>query len=155
MSPLIPLLAGILASAPPCADTVCDCITGPTTARAARSRADAVFLGVAASARDTLVTVEPGRRQAYTAVTFRVRSGWKGVRVRSVTVFTGRTTCDISFRLGESYLVYAHRAPVGGSRPLFTGLCTRTTTEHHGAADIRALARPEYRRPQSLPKTPR
>jgi hypothetical protein len=104
-----------------------------------------VFVGVAASVRDTIVTVEAGRRQAYTAVTFRVRSGWKGVRARNVTVLTGRNTCGFPFRQGESYLVYAHRAPLGGIRPLFTGLCTRTTTERDAAADILALSRPEYR----------
>jgi hypothetical protein len=154
MSPLIPLLAGVLASAPPCANVVCDCI-GAGTAREARSHADAVFVGVAASVRDTLVTEEPGRRQMYRAVTFRVRSGWKGVRTRSVTVLTGMTTCGFSFRPGESYLVYARRAPLGGIRPLLTSICTRTATERDAAADIRALARPEYRRPQPTSKTSR
>lgn len=152
MSPLIPLVAGIFASAPPCA-AVCDCI-GPRTAQAARSHADAVFAGVAASVRDTLVREEPGRMQAYTAVTFRVRSGWKGVRTRDVTVLTGLNTCGFPFRRGESYLVYA-RAPVGDSRPLLTGICTRTAATRDAAADIRALARPEYRRSNLISKDSR
>jgi hypothetical protein len=153
MSPLIPLLAGILAAAPPCPKT-CDCM-GPGTAQAARSRADAVFVGVAASVRDTLVLEEPGRRQTYRAVTFRVRSGWKGVRTRNVTVLTGLHSCGYTFRPGESYLVYARRTTVGGIRPLLTSICTRTAAEREAAADIRALGRPEYRRPQPITKDSR
>lgn len=144
MSPLIPLLASILASASPC-PALCDCM-GPGTAQAARSHAGAVFVGAAESVRDTLVLEEPGRRQTYMAVTFRVRSGWKGVRTRNVTVLTGFTTCGYPFRQGESYLVYARRAPVGGIRPLLTSICTRTAAERDAAADIRALGRPMYRR---------
>ncbi len=154
MSPMIPLLATILASAPPCAGRLCDCI-GPMTAQAARSHADAVFVGVAASVRDTLVLEEPGRRQTYTAVTFRVRSGWKGVRTRKLTVLTGLHTCGYTFLRGEAYLVYAHRAPGGGNRPLLTSICTRTAAERDAAADIRALARPEYRRPPPVSKDTR
>ena len=151
MSPLIPFLAGILASAPACLAARCDCM-GPGTAQAARTHSDAVFVGVAASVRDTLVLEDPGRRQAYTAVTFRVRSGWKGVRTRNVTVLTSLNTCGYPFRQGESYLVYARRAPVGEIRPLLTSICTRTAVEREAAADIRALARPEYRRPQPISK---
>jgi hypothetical protein len=153
MVPLIPLLAGVLAAAPPCTAKMCDCI-GPMTAQVARSHADAVFVGVAASVRDTLVTEEPGRRQTHRAVTFRVRSGWKGVRTRNVTVLTGLHTCGYTFRPGESYLVYAQRTPVGGIRTLITSICTRTAAEREAADDIRALGRPEYRRPPPVSKDP-
>jgi hypothetical protein len=88
-------------------------------------------------------------------VTFRVRSGWKGVRTRNATVLTGLNTCGYPFRQGETYLVYARRAPGGGIRPLLTGICTRTAAERSAAADIRALGRPSYGRLQPNAKDPR
>ncbi|MBA2338979.1 MAG: hypothetical protein H0V88_01165 [Pyrinomonadaceae bacterium] len=86
------------------------------------SRYAAVFSGKA---------VEVTRLPTSLRVKFRVESVWKGADAKEITLFLPRSSdlrvissCDIGFKEGESYLVYAFTSKRDGT--LTTGKCSRT-----------------------------
>ncbi len=117
------------------ADEALACRCPPTAASADVSRYAAVFSGRVAEVKYLPTGVR---------VRFRVGRVWKGGAAPEVTLFlegAGRpqvvSSCDITFRKGESYLVYALRAREGG--PLTTHKCTRTRRTAEAAEDFAAL----------------
>ncbi len=110
----------------------CTCAPPPGVEEALQ-RADAVFSGkvIGGLAGPT---------------TFDVEEAWKGVSENQVTV-DGRqssdpgvvTSCDLNFRGGERYLVYAGRGGQGEDALLQTSLCSRTKLLSKAEADLQAL----------------
>ena len=70
---------------------------------------------------------------------FRVTKSWKLVRTDEVFVSTVsiNTLCGFSFKVGESYLVYAH----GGGNQFVTDICTRTVQMPGTKEDLEYLKR--------------
>ena len=107
------------------------CFCGVTTVEAAFGGADVVFVGkiikitsvkeasvgvvVKEAGTLELLKVPRWEKSVYKArsVTLEVVEGFKGVTTKTVDVLTyiydGGGTCGVNFRLGESYLVYAHK----------------------------------------------
>ena len=109
----------------------CSCIS-LSPPRPEFARVDAVFSGY--------VTEIDRTDEAYDVVrvTVEVLTAWKGITGRRVMVHTGWSgaQCGYSFRVGESYLIYAYRSSDGTLR---TNMCMRTRPLAGAEEDFRAL----------------
>ena len=123
------LVLGLLAG---CATPLAACSCAEEDAATAFRRAREVFSGRLVSMR--LTTDQPN-----TEMRFRVERYWKGGRAREITVLSGTDgPCDVSYRLGGRYLVYADPTPegiVGG------GFCSRTRLLRNATADLATFGR--------------
>lgn len=93
-------------------------------------RADAVFVGHVVSIESSSM----GGRLVQLAVI----EAFRGFQLSQVTLVTGygQGDCGYPFRMGDSYVVYAHRSPTG---QLSTSICTRTRPEVNGIEDLTYL----------------
>ena len=118
----------------PAAAYACSCAGGALPCDVAWG-ADAVFVGHVISIETTLVAGTPfaggGKR-----VELAVVEAFRGLQLSQVTLDTGNTSCDVSFAMGQSYLVYAHRLPNG---QLSTSVCARTRPVGQASEDLRYL----------------
>ncbi len=79
------------------------------------------------------------------AVTLEVKSIWKGVAAKTVTIRTASdgAICGYSFVKGKSYLVYAREIKQGegdeAEKLLTTNICSRTTPLEAAEEDLKAL----------------
>jgi hypothetical protein len=106
----------------------CSCMEIPAPLEALMD-ADAVFAGT--------VTKVEAVDDLTLKVFFSVSKVWKGVETREIVVTTAAhsSVCGFSFKVDESYLVYAYRTQTG----LDTNLCTRTSPLASADADLAAL----------------
>lgn len=125
-----PAIAGVVAILIPSSGEACRCLPKPPP-REALDKAVAVFLGQARSVKGSI-------RRTYA---FGVRRYWKGDVGRNAEVTTAASSaaCGVSFRIGESYLVYASKAATG--RGFATSICTRTRPESAAQEDLRVLGK--------------
>jgi hypothetical protein len=133
----------------PCEPVRCTCMPPPDP-QVALVTADAVFIGSVTAVRETSLVLDgvetdiPARQ-----VTLRVHAAWKGVgsadRVVMVLTGHGEGDCGFSFRVGTTYLVYAHRGEDG---ELSTSICSRTAAAQAAQRDFDALGHPPLVRHQ-------
>jgi hypothetical protein len=127
----------------------CSC-AGPGSACAAFGSAAAVFVGTVTDIR-TRPHDATGQEDAFSprTVTFLVEEAFSGVDGAAAYVSTGRGggDCGYKFERGVSYLVYAFRGKE--SRPLSTGICTRTRPAARASEDIEFL-RAQARQPSGV-----
>ncbi len=81
----------------------CDCNV-PASAKEGLEEADAVFTGKIQALKK--VILEGTIYNKYLVETTRV---WKGVQESSLVIYTPITSCEMSFIIGEEYLIYAER----------------------------------------------
>lgn len=113
--------------------SACSCLEYGTPPCAAYARADAVFAGVVTDIRK--LPAESGQAPPEALVRFTVEESFKGVSVRELEVATLHdTSCDIGFKKGERWLVYAHRGE--GAGQLGAPPCTRTHRLGGADADL-------------------
>jgi hypothetical protein len=107
----------------------CSC-AGPGLPCDAAWRADAVFVGHIVSIESSSM----GGRLVQLAVV----EAFRGFQLSQVTLVTGygQADCGYPFRMGESYVVYAHRSPTG---QLSTSICSRTRPVANAADDLTYL----------------
>jgi hypothetical protein len=79
--------------------TACSCV-GPPTVQESLARADAVFTGEVT--RVSAITPYSGR------ATMKVERTWKGIHAPVVTMAARSSTCDVTFALGQRWLIYAN-----------------------------------------------
>lgn len=115
--------------------TACTCLPWRPPAQAF-AEADAVFLGRILSFEE-IPSIYQRRAQ------IEVLKIWKGNKNEADTLFTAMSeaSCGYDFRVGETYLIYAHRF---GEEPLSTNLCTRTQPESQAVVDLDFLATVAY-----------
>jgi hypothetical protein len=102
----------------PTSSFACSCIPSPPV-QEELERVSAVFSGkVLEIKEDSSSNTEPLK------VTFQVNRTWKGVNETELSIYTGRDSagCGYSFKVNESYLVYA----IESEGKLITGLCSLT-----------------------------
>ena len=106
----------------------CSC-GGPGLPCEAAWRTDAVFVGHVVSIDSSM-----GGRLVQMAVI----EGFRGFQLSQVTMVTGSggSDCGYPFRMGESYVVYAHRSPTG---QLSTSICSRTRPVANATDDLAYL----------------
>ena len=129
-------VAGLSAMAEPC-----DCAPGwPRGVTDELSDADAVFIATLVSER---IDVERSDQYGQVSVlTFDVEAGYKNVRTESIELAQRPdSTCNVDFKRGQTYLVYAFRKTNGD---LHTHNCSRTTLADDADDDIAQLPEPEY-----------
>lgn len=130
---LVALAAGVVGLQPSAADA-CTC-AGPRSACEATGGADAIFIGHVVS-----IDVSPmnWRPMAGRVVQLAVIDAFRGLQLTQVSLVTGygSTDCGYPFRMGESYLVYAHRSSTG---ELSTSICARTRPLSAAAEDLAYL----------------
>jgi len=118
----------------------CSCFAGVPPCQAFGGAA-ATFVGTATGVKtvepkqDAKGEVEWGRR-VFSFTVVQAYSGVAGAEVE-VTTGLGGGDCGYSFRIGETYLVYAHGG--GEGKPLGTGICTRTRPVSEAAEDMEFL----------------
>ena len=105
----------------------CDCI-GPGAACAAAWGAEAVFVGHVVSIDWSSI----GRGRVQLAVL----EPFRDLQLSQVTLVSEGSNCDYPFRMGESYLVYAHRMRDG---QLSTSICARTRPVAEATEDLTYL----------------
>lgn len=73
-------------------------------------------------------------------VTFRVEKAWKGLKRKTITVFTSSNSaaCGYGFRENQIYLVYANGNDEG---KLSTGICSRTKMVKDAREDLKELGK--------------
>ena len=112
----------------------CSC-AAPPPPKQALEQAHAVFVA-------RVTKIERGGRFGKT-VTMEVSTTWKGIKEKTVTVFTGLGggDCGYAFQVDKSYLVYAYQSKDrdGKLGPLSTNICTRTRAVESAKGDIDAL----------------
>lgn len=88
--------------------------------------------------------VEAKRLPHSSRVKFKVDSAWKGEAAKEITLFLPRSsdsrafsTCDIGFKNGESYLVYAFASRTDAT--LTIGKCSRTAKLADAGDDLALL----------------
>jgi hypothetical protein len=71
-------------------------------------------------------------------VIFNVQKAWKGVKKKTISVFTSSNSaaCGYSFRKNQTYLVYANGNDEG---KLSTSICSRTKSLKDAREDLREL----------------
>jgi hypothetical protein len=108
----------------------CSC-AAPGSPCSATWQADAVFVG-------RVVSIESSPIGAGRLLQFAVVETFRGVRLSQVTLVTGygQADCGYPFRMGESYVVYAHRSPEG---QLSASSCTRTRPLAEASEDLSYL----------------
>jgi hypothetical protein len=135
------LLLAFPVSAAPCERAACSCVSqaamGLSDAefvRARRDRAERVVLGTVLRL-DTLARTTWGRSDDTVAfrpivARVRVRRVWRGSLADTMTVMLTtveeQSSCDLTLRPGEAYLVFAARTAGG---PLATRYCSGTVDE--------------------------
>ncbi|MBD7907866.1 hypothetical protein [Sporosarcina gallistercoris] len=110
----------------------CSCIELPSVSEA-REEADAVFLGIITDIEDLQIQRE---------VTINVREAWKGVRTKTIKIYTGFNDgdCGLPITIGESYLFYATDGSERNDDGFLTSnICTRTTAEANAMEDLKEL----------------
>lgn len=130
----------------------CSCVGSPLI-RSIES-ADVLFLGhvtaverqlpAARSNADGSVTVFGGALPAI--ATFEVLRVFRGSANGAVSITGGGTNCDVSFHIGETWLVYGGVATQG----VQTGKCSRTRLLPQARPDIEYLEGTEAGRPQGV-----
>lgn len=111
----------------------CTCVEYDVPVCAAYWRADAVFAG-------QLLDITPVEKKSDAELPtvmlhFTVEQPFRGVAGNRVDVETlYGTSCDMKFKKGERYLIYASRDE--DSNQLFAGPCTRTTTLKNADVDL-------------------
>lgn len=104
-------------------------------------KADAVFIGTSAGGAG--VKIKRGNYEVQqNLIRFDVAQVYRGDPAAQLEVVTGQgdSDCGYGFRLGQTYLVYAHKGEDG---KLYTGICTRTRSLAEADDDLayfRALA---------------
>ena len=96
------------------------CRCPPMKPSANISRPRAVFSGKVIK----VTFKQPPREAGRYTVTFEVERVWKGELKKRLTLITRTSSCDVLFREGESYLVFASMLYDGGG--LTTHKCSRT-----------------------------
>jgi ketosteroid isomerase-like protein len=73
-------------------------------------------------------------------VKLNVLESWKGIAASRISVFTANSSslCGYTFRVGESYLIYAHDFS-NGKQKLETNICTRTRRLADAGEDLQVL----------------
>jgi len=109
----------------------CECIEYDVPVCAAFWRADAVFTG-------RLVDIKPlknppDKDRRYINLQFRIEAPYRGVSgAYAYVVTTSGNICDLKFRKGERYIVYARQ----DGRRLETGFCWRTKSLKYAKEDL-------------------
>lgn len=126
-APVVILLLGLVNSG-----FACVCRGAEEPPCVAYQRADAVFIGTVAK----FTAVDHGQtRLTELLVRFSVEEPFKGVAVGELEVATATgSDCDLEFKIGEQYLVYAYQ--VSQPKRLTTGVCTRTKERSIAKEDI-------------------
>ncbi len=114
-------------------DAAYACRCPPRKPSADVSRSLAVFSGKVTNITFNRQPAEKGR---YT-VTFEVGQVWKGETKKKITLITGASSCDVRFREGESYLVFASTHKDGNE--LTTDKCSGTGLAADRQEDIKLL----------------
>lgn len=118
--------------------SACDCHDGGPVCQAFW-KTPVIFVG-------RVVAVEPvvGRDGfELNRVRFRVTEQLRGAPAREIELFTSNTSCDLFFRAGEDWLIYAF--PRSNGIGLATGTCSRSQRLQHARADLE-YARAAYSR---------
>jgi hypothetical protein len=128
-----------------CVSSVLGCTcAGPATPCQDYGRASAVFVGTAIAVRTFERTADSkSDRIEYWALRtfkFSVEQSFLGVQAMEVEVSTGQGggDCGYSFKLGERYVVYAHRFE--RDNRLITSICTRTKPHETAEEDLQFLS---------------
>lgn len=118
--------------------SACQCGERPSV-KQSLAKANAVFVGKVVSVQNTCADCIIG---GDLKVTLEVKQYWKGVNSRTIILMAGSGTddCGYSFKIGDSYLVYAYS---GDDSFLHTNICTRTKpiADAQSHKDIRVLGR--------------
>ena len=140
------------------ADALACACAGPVPSSLATRHADIVFVGTV-SRIDRPLPLSTSRMNAdgSTTVTVGINSGgpdrvffevahvYKGLQVPQLALSRGNTTCDMPFKEGEKWIVYAEDS---GETRAFG--CSRTRLYADGAQDVIYLENAERRRAQGL-----
>lgn len=124
----------------------CSCIELPTVSEA-KEQSDAVFLGAITDISDVNIQRE---------VTIDVREAWKGVKTKTIKIYTGFNDgdCGLPIDIGESYLFYANDFSEGNDDGFLTSnICTRTTSEANAMEDLKELGAGKKEFPQAEPSS--
>ena len=118
------------------AETASACSCAPARSAADElERSTAVFSGKVVEIRSRK---QSGNIFRGVEVVFRVEKAWKGVKGRTVSVFTAShgAACGYGFTQGRTYLVYAYGAADGW---LSTNICSRTRRLKDAREDVNEL----------------
>lgn len=111
----------------------CRCL--PIKPSANISRSLAVFSGKVIK----ITFKQPPHEMGRYTVTFEVERVWKGEMKKRMTLITRPSSCDVLFREGESYLVFASMLYDGSG--LTTHKCSRTGLVGDRKEDIKLLGK--------------
>lgn len=114
-------------------DSAYACRCPPGKPSADISHSVAVFSGKAVDVTFKQPPHETGRYR----ITFEVERVWKGEIKKEIVLVTGTSSCDVRFREGESYLVFASTLNNGSG--LTTHKCSRTGLVADRKEDIELL----------------
>ena len=136
----------------------CGC-GGPISSSLALGNADVVFVGTVTriDRRQPVVTSRHNADRSVTAtvdstaggpefVVFDVAHVYKGPQVPQLALLRGNTTCDMPFKEGEKWIVYAEETATGIS----AFGCSRTRLYADGAQDVIYLENSQRGRPQGI-----
>jgi hypothetical protein len=115
-------------------------------------RAEIVFSGKVINILE--VQESPEDTEWHKVNVFKVESVWKGAPQSEIVVATAGnpfSSCDTSFEVGESYLVYAFQSD-NYAEPYAFGACSRTTRLEYAEEDLKALGK--GKQPGELPGMP-
>jgi hypothetical protein len=152
--PAIALIVSLIYLLQPGRAEACGC-TGTVSSAVAFERADLVFVGTVARV-DTPApwsrvngdgSVSGGSGTGPTNVTFTVAHAFRGGRLDDVVIPSYSSSCDLPFKLGETWLVYANWGPGG---IVTTHTCTRTRLRADASQDLVYLEGIEQGRPQAI-----
>jgi hypothetical protein len=147
------LTALLLALLSPQLVSACSCREKPP-AKEALKHSDAVFAGTVESITEAQLALSGSRyTSSWYRVVFRVSESWKGTNSTTLIVYTSTqsTACGFPFRVGSTYLVYAHethQSKLTAPDLLTTSVCTRTAHRSQALDDIRTFGA------GAKPKTP-
>jgi hypothetical protein len=111
----------------------CSCVEYDVPACAAFWRADAVFVGVVTDIKK--LPEESPQALPVALIHFIVEDGYRGVSAPEVDVATmSGTMCDIKFKQGQQWLIYAGRDTATGQ--LGTGFCDRDRLYKDAGEDL-------------------
>ena len=116
-------------------DAVFACRCPPRKPSADTSHSAAVFTGKVIKVRSKRAPYETGRYR----VTFEVEQVWKGEAKKRITLITRASSCDVFFREGESYLVFASAFNDGNESGLTTHKCSGTGLVSDREGDLKLL----------------
>jgi hypothetical protein len=110
-------------------DSVLGCVCVPTITLQKIEQAQSVFSGKVIG-------------RTATKIRFKVQMWWKGARYSEISLYSDSkviTSCDISFKSGETYLIYAFTSSPGNK--LETNLCAGTKKLTSADEDLKILGR--------------